>query len=188
MDKKLNLNERLDFSDIDLTAPEKVIEDILSQLPAETNGIVLGEIKEYDGHVTSYTKPGLSSITTALGTMDKEVDIQKDLGKIGLETHKYECVLYTPQYDKYKYRMFFVRYGIANYPVDVILQESVARSISGANSGYIITCNTRDELEGLVVNVLTSKKIISVMQELIRINQAKKDVVVTDQNDSTDEE
>lgn len=188
MDKKLNLNERLDFSDIDLTAPDKVIEDILSQLPEETNGIVLGMIQAYNGHVTSYTQSGLSTIAVALGTADKEVNIQKDLGKLGQETHKFECYLYTPQYDKYKYRMFFVKYGIANYPVNIILEESVAKSVSGGGSGYILTCNTREELEELIVKILTSKKIISVMQELIRINQAKKDVVVTDESDSTDEE
>lgn len=188
MDKKLNLNERLDFSDIDLTAPDKVIEDILSQLPGETNGIILGEIKEYDGYVTSYTKPGFSSITTVLGAADKEVNIQNDLGKLGQETHKFECVLYTPQYDKYKYRMFFIKYGIANYPVNIILEESVAKSVSGTNSGYILTCNTRTELEELIINILTSKKIISVMQEIIRISQAKRDVEIFDESDTTDDE
>ena len=33
MDKKLNLGEKLDFSDIDLTAPQKVIEEMNEILP-----------------------------------------------------------------------------------------------------------------------------------------------------------
>ena len=70
--------------------------------------------------------------------------------------------------------MFFVKYEVSNYPVTVVLEESIAKSISGTNSGYIYTCNTRDELEELIVSVLTSKRIIKVMQELIRVNQAKK--------------
>lgn len=65
-------------------------------------------------------------------------------------------------------------YEVSNYPVTVVLEESIAKSISGTNSGYIYTCNTRDELEELIVSVLTSKRIIKVMQELIRVNQAKK--------------
>ena len=103
----------------------------------------------------------------------KTVDIQKKLGKIGQETHKFECYLYTPEYDKYKYRVFFAKYGVSNYPVDIILEESVSESIARA-SNYIYTCNTREELENLVLMIFSSKRMIAVMQELIRINQAKK--------------
>lgn len=174
MAKKLNITEKLDFNDIDLTAPEKVIEEVLTQVSEETNGIVLGKIASYSGHVMSYTQTGLSSIAAAIGSIDKEIDIQKDLGKIGQESHKFECYLYTPEYEKYKYRVFFVKYDVANYPVSVILEESVARSVAGTNTGYIFTCNTKDELEDLIIKIFTSKKLISVMQELVRINQSKK--------------
>lgn len=174
MEKKLNISERLDFNDIDLTAPEKVITEILTQLTEETKGFICGNIVDYSGHVMSYTQAGFSSLAAAIGTADKKVDIQKNLGKIGQETHKFECYLYTPEYDKYKYRVFFVKYDTSNYPVNIILEESVARSISISNSGYVISCATREELEELMYNVFTSKKLISVMQELIRINQSKK--------------
>ena len=176
MAKKLNISEKLDFSDIDFTAPEKVIDEILTQLSDETNGIILGKVTSYNGHVRSYRKTsGISTVAMAIGTMtEKEVDIQQDLGKIGQETHKFECFLYTPEYEKYKYRVFFVKYDVANYPVEIILEESVARSITRPNSGYVFTCNTRDELEELMVNIFTSKKLITVMQELVRINQSKK--------------
>ncbi|MBR5490251.1 MAG: hypothetical protein IKV79_03150 [Oscillospiraceae bacterium] len=174
MENKLNISERLDFNDIDLTAPEKVISEILTQLSEETKGIICGNISAYSGHVMSYTKPGFSSLALAIGSADKEVDIQSDLGKIGQETHKFECYLYTPEYDKYKYRVFFVKYDTSNYPVNIILEESVARSISTGNSGYVISCATREKLEELIYKIFNSKKLISVMQELIRINQSKK--------------
>lgn len=175
MSKKLNLSEKLDFADIDLTAPDIVINELLDQLPNETNGLICGMIQPYNGHIMSYKKSGISSIALALGTAsDRQVDIQDDLGKIGTETHKFECYLYTPEYEKYRYRMFFVQYNVSNYPATVVLEESIAKSISGTKEGYIYTCNTRGELEELIVNVLTSKRIISVMQELIRVNQAKR--------------
>lgn len=176
MEKKLNLSARLDFSDIDLTAPEKVISEILTQLTEETRGIICGNVSAYSGHVMSYTKAGFSSLAAVIGNADQEIDIQSDLGKIGQETHKFECYLYTPEYDKYKYRVFFVKYDTSNYPVSIILEESVARSISTGNSGYVISCDTREELEELVYRVFNSKKLISVMQELIRINQSKKEL------------
>lgn len=173
MENKLNLNDKLDFSEIDLTAPEKVVEQFAYQLSEETNGIVLGEIKAYDGHVTSYVKKGFSSISLALGNSDKEMDIQADLGGLGMETHKFECYIYTPEYPKYKYRVFFMKYNIANYPVNLILEESVANSISNG-SGYIFKCDDRESLENLLFRIFTSKKLISIMQELIIINQSKK--------------
>lgn len=168
MTENLNLGEKLDFADIDLTAPSKVIEEILSELPKETNGIILGKIEAYNGPVFSYTT---MDIAGALGC--KKVDIQKDLGEIGQERYKYECFLYTPEYDKYKYRIFFVNYSISHYPVDIILEESVAESIS-ISGAYIYTCDTRNELESLVLRIFSSKRVISVMQNLVRINQAKR--------------
>lgn len=176
MAKKLNLGEKLDFTDIDLTAPDIVINELLEQLPTETNGLICGKIQPYNGHIMSYTKKsGMASLAVTLGTVqEKEVDIQSQLGEIGTETHKFECYLYTPEYETYRYRMFFIKYNVSTYPVTVVLEESIAKSISGTNSGYIYTCNTRDELEELIVSVLTSKRIIKVMQELIRVNQAKK--------------
>lgn len=175
MSKNLNLSGMLDFSEIDLTAPDKVVEDILKQIPEVTNNIVFGQIDEYNGHVTSY-KTARTSLAETLGTITTEthVDIQKSLGKQGEEENKFECYLYTSIYEDYKYRMFFMKYGIAHYPVQFTLEESIARSIQGTNSNYIVTCNNREEVEELILKILTSKKILSVMQELIRIYQAKK--------------
>lgn len=177
MNKDLNFSGMLDFSEVDLTAPDKVIEEILAQLPGVTQNIISGSIVKYDGHVTSYTtKDTTTAVIEALGTIsaEKRVDIQKSLGEFGEEEKKFECFLYTSGYTKYKYRMFFMKYGIANYPVKFTLEESISKSIQGTNSNYIVTCNKRDEVEDLILKILTSKKVLGVMQELIRIYQAKK--------------
>ena len=164
----------MNFDNIDLTAPDIVIAELLNLLPVETNDLINGKIEKYDGPVMSYINNSISAISSSLKSMYNEVDIQTNLGEIGTETHKFECYLYTPEYDKYHYRMFFVKYNISNYPVTIILEESIAKSISVPNGEYIYICNTRSELEELIVRILTSKRIIEVMQELIRINQAKK--------------
>lgn len=184
MDTKLNLTGKLDFNEIDLTAPEKVVAEILTELPGETNGIIHGNVAAYDGPVASEIKSSIASISRVLTAAEGiKVDIQDSLGKCNREIHKFECYLYTPEYTKYKYRVFFMKYEIANYPVDVVLDESVSDSTFGIGSGYIHTCSTRGELENLVVKVLTSKRMIAVMQELIRINQAKRE----ERRDSEDE-
>ncbi len=175
MNKKLDFTGMLDFCEMDLTAPNKVVEEILRQVPEATNNIIFGRIDEYSGHVTSYTAVK-KSLAEALGTItiEKRVDIQDDLGKRGEEEQKYECFLYTSAYEDYKYRMFFMEYGIAHYPVQFILEESIARSIHEITTNYIVTCNNREEVEELVLNILTSKRVLSVMQELIHVYQAQK--------------
>lgn len=182
MGKVLNLSGKLDFSEIDLTAPEKVVREILVQLPENTQNIISGDIIAYDGHVTSYTT-SRPSIAEVLGGVSRErrIDIQDSLGELGVVDKKFECFLYTSDYAKYKYRLFFMRYGIANYPVQFTLEESIARSIQGINSNYIVTCNNRDDVEDLVFQILTSQKVLAVMQELIRISQAKRNGEITEE-------
>lgn len=177
MSEKLDFTELLDFTEMDMTGPNKVVEEILRQLPEATNNIVHGRIEKYTGHVTSYTAATsvTKSLTEALGSIgtEKRIDIQDSLGKLGEKEEKFECYLYTSSYDGFKYRMFFMSYGVAIYPVRFTLEESIARSIQGSNSNYFVFCNNRGEVEELVYKILTSKKILDVMQELIRIHQAQ---------------
>lgn len=185
---ELNLSTKLDFSEKDLTAPDIVINSILSDLPNETNDIIYGKIESYNGHIFSYTQKGLSSISFSLGTADKTIDVQDSLGASGETNKTFECYIYTPVYNHYKYRLFFIRYGIAHYPVTIVLEDSISRSISPSNSNYIYKCNDRGELEELVESILTSKRVLNVMQEIITINQAKKDELQEITEDDESEE
>lgn len=175
MSKDINFSGILNFSEIDLTAPDEVIEEILVQLPEKTNNIIFGKISPYTGQVTSYTEVR-PSLAGAMGVLENErfIDIQNKLGKIGEDDKKFECFLYTSVYPNYKYRLFFMKYGIANYPVQFTLEESIARNIKGIGTSYIVTCDTRDAVEELLDKIFNTKKVIDVMQELIRIHQAKK--------------
>lgn len=184
--EKLDLSSRLNFDSIDLTAPNVVIKEFASQIKQETNGIIIGTVEKYDGPVESYTTTisspsssivGISKMLSSLSPAEKniDVDIQTDLGKIGDKSFKYEFYLSTPSFEQYKYRVCFLEFGIANYPVKVVLEKSIADSISiKPNSDCIIICNNRAELEELVTRMIFSKRIINIMQELIHINQIYK--------------
>lgn len=165
----------LDFAEVDLTAPDKVIEDFISELPSVTNNIIAGKIEPYSGHIFSHTQKGISNIAAALGQVDRKINIQDSLGAEGEIQKKFECYIYTPAYKHYRYRLFFMRYGVAHYPVTIVLEESISRSVSLSNSSYIYECDNRSELEQLIEDIFTSKRVINVMQEIIRIHQAKKD-------------
>ncbi len=176
MERKLDLNGKLDFSDIDLTAPNKVVEQISNQLSEETNGIIYGEVVPYGGHIFSYNTKGFAGLAASLGDVERHVDIQTTLGKQGEEYQKYEFYLHTPLRKQYKYRICYLQYGVGNYPVKVVLEQNIANDIySEMNSNYIISCNNRSELEDLIFKIMYSKRIISVMQELIRINQIERE-------------
>lgn len=178
MAKKLGVGGKLDFSNIDLTAPDIVVGEIAAQISDETNGIVHGVVEPYDGRVYSYTsRSGVLSVAEALGQSEKKVDIQTTLGKRGEEVNKFEFFLNTPSYEQYKYRVCYLKYGLGNYPVDVILEQSIAKDINtDSSSSYIYKCNTREELEDLIVRIVCSDRVIGVMQELIRINQIQKEL------------
>lgn len=188
MGKVLDYNGKLDFSEIDLTPPNKVVEEIIAQLPKVTNNYIFGKIESYYGNITSYKKSGLSSITASLGVVDREVDIQEDLGKCGDGSEKYECYLYTDANEHFKYRLFFMQYNIARYPVKLVLEKGVAGSISPNSQDYIFYCRSRAELEDFIEKILTSKRVISVMQEIIRVNQATKYVEESIEDENRPEE
>ena len=188
----LNIYEQLDFTEIGNDAPDKIVETFLSQLPTQTQGIVLGCIKPYDGQIESYTKRSWASalsLALALPSEDVEVNIQNELGASGDIKRKYECYIYTPIYEYYKYRVFFLEYAITSYPVKIVLEQSVAKSISNENDSYIFQCNNQKELEQLLVAIFTSKQMIKIMQDIIRVYQFKKsDAENKDMQDNTIED
>ena len=46
MSKKLDITKMLDFSEMDMTPPNEVVEGILEQLPENTNQIIEGKIND----------------------------------------------------------------------------------------------------------------------------------------------
>lgn len=172
MENRIDVKSKLDFSEMDLTAPDIVVDGIFAQLPGETNGLIFGSVQSYDGHIESYKTVSLSAISEALGAT-KEVNIQNSLGAVGEECKKFECYLYTNVYDHYKYRLFFMEYNAAHYPVKLVVEQSIVNSMYGGPRNYIFSCDSREILEEFVLKILTCKKTIGIMQELIRIAQAK---------------
>ncbi|WP_051411378.1 hypothetical protein [Ruminococcus flavefaciens] len=168
--EKLDFSGVLDFNDVDLTDPNIVVQGILSQIKDATGNIITGNIEPYSGHIFPS-----NNLSLAIGT----VDIQKALGKQGEEKNKYEVYLSTPVFDQYKYRICFIQFGVAKYPVTVVLEKSIATELKKImlGSDYIFKCDNRTELEELMYSVIKSEKVIEVMQELIKVYQIhRKDI------------
>lgn len=172
--EKLNLKSKLNFDNTDINAPYTIIKNFADQIKEETNGMIKGAVEVYDGPVDSYTPSSfLSVIQDTLAKPMKKIDIQESLGKQGEALIQYEFYLSTPVFEHYKYRICFIQYGIANYPVKVVLEQNIADEINPQDdiNNYVFSCNNWKEFNRLIKKVIFSKKIISIMQELINIYQ-----------------
>lgn len=173
MKYNFDLEGILNFEGDQVTSPDEVISEIGQQLEKATRGFVKGVVKKYEGSIESYDQLSvMASIAAALGTSMAYKDIQEDLGAIGYEVFRFEFFLTSPNLENYKYRILFFEYGIGNYPVKIVLEQGIADEIFGVeNANYEIEYHTKDELANVIVNVLNSKKVIKVMQELINAAQ-----------------
>lgn len=175
---KIDLSSKLVFNEEDLTSPKIVVENLISQIKDQTNGMVFGKIDNYEGVIDSYIVPStLVKLSSLLGNETEKVDVQEELGELNKETQKFEVFLCTPVYKQYKYRICFIEFGISYYPVKVVLEQNIADEINkeGKKNSYIYSCANRSELEELIVRIIYSKKVISVMQEIMKIYAIHKD-------------
>ena len=74
----------------------------------------------------------------------------------------------TSKLEDYKYRVLFFEYGIGMYPVKIVLEQGIADEIfKKENADYVVEYATKTELENVILNILKTKKVAKVMQELI---------------------
>ena len=171
MSEKLDIKNKLKFDVTDLTKPDTTIIEIGTQLESVTNGLVKGVVKEYDGPIESYNiLSGMTSLAAALGTSQRH-DIQSDLGEIGCQAFKFEFYLTSAKLSNYKFRIMFFEYGLSGYPVKIVLEQGLADEIfKKENADYIFEIQTKNELENVVYNILSSKRAIKVIQGLINVS------------------
>ena len=173
MKKELSYEGILNYGNKENEPPNAVVSRVGSQLKELTNGFIEGVVKEYKGHIESYSQPSsMASISAALGKTVVHRDIQKDLGAIGYETFTFEFYITSSMLETYKFRIFFFEYGMGSYPVKIVLEQGIADEVFCENdTNYVLEYSTKSELESLVTNILRTKRVISVMQDLINATE-----------------
>lgn len=157
--------ETFTFELTDKYPPEVVVRNMLKQIEEATNGYVIGNIKQYDGPIFSYTKKtGLSSLQASLEPA--AIDIQTDLGAQGIENYRFEVFLTVKELEHYKYRMMFVGYGTVAYPVTVVMNEALAVEYSSKRN-YVFNVESMRDLESMLDTIINSPTMISLIQSLI---------------------
>jgi len=169
MSYNFNFDGILNYDEEQAVSPDAVIAELGNQLEKATNGFIKGVVRQYNGPIESYDEVStFASIASALGTLNAHKDIQDNLGVIGCQDYKFEFFLTAPKIENYKYRILFFEYGIGMYPVKIVLEQGIADEIfKKENANYIIQYATKTELENVILNILKTKKVIKVMQELI---------------------
>lgn len=169
-----NLKADYNFDIVDSIMPDIVMSDICNEMEKITHGFVYANVREYEGKIESYDTMGAMAALASSLQNTLHVDIQDKLGTIEETNFKYELYLTASQIENYKYRVLFVGYGIAGYPVKVVLEQDIADELNKEeNSGYIYTLGSKDEFEKLLVSIFNSRTIQKIVQNLITASHRK---------------
>lgn len=162
--------KRFDAKEFSDTA-QSIIQEQCDYLNKNTNGMIIAKIVAYDGPTQSYiAKPALANMSEVLGAFQKErtVNIQEDLGEIGEGSFTFEFFITSVATPNYKYRVMFVEYGIAFFPVYLTLDESIALELGVEES---MECVNQEEFEKILEKILNSEKIEKVINNLLTIGK-----------------
>lgn len=153
------------FDLLDRDTPEVVIKRSLEQIAEATQGYVNGNIEEYSGEISTYTKrSGIAAISRSLEAIT--VDIQEDLGEQDGEKHRFEVFLTVKDLKHYKYRMMFVDYGTISYPVTIVMNEALAIEYCGKRKDTFLI-ESMKELETMLDVIINSNTMVNLIQSLI---------------------
>lgn len=175
MEYDLGIRKRLNMEKPDLTPPEKILQNICEKISKETENAISGIVKEFDGPIRSYRQAPISETVTQFNK-PKEVNVQDTLGELGNEHRKFEFCITTPIYEHFRYRLMFIEYDLAVYPVTVVLEEQIARELQGKQEqSYIFTCNTREDFETFAINIVRTECVSQMMQRLINVGYGQQE-------------
>ena len=157
--------------------PRELIEKhFISVIKDRSHDYLFAEIKEYKGKIISYeTTESSIGVLSTMVRQEKKVyhDIQNELGDINKEYCTFEVYIGSKYYENYKYRVMFIQYGLAGYPVKVVLADAISRDVIMSeimDKPYIYQIKDMDMMNDLICKVLESKSFHSVMQEAINIS------------------
>ena len=167
-----DMKEKLILDETDLVSPVSILEDVSKEIEEITKKHVKGVISPYDGAIKSHSIPSaFAAMAAAVVTATEQTyDIQEDLGEIGYEEQKYDFCLAAPALPNYKYRVMFFSLGIGRYPVELVLQEDIGRELLKKDK-YIVSAQNQAEFETIIQRIVSSAKVINVVQELYYASQ-----------------
>jgi len=147
----------------ELKQPKDIVKEQCDELAKLTHDYVIGKIEPYDGPIRNH--PSHLSVSLA-ASLTQSFNVQNELGDISENRFTYEFFISSKYTPNFKYRVFFLDYGIPCYPLEMVLDETIAKQI---NMDYNVICNNEEELSALLKRVLNSDKMKDVINSLFTI-------------------
>jgi len=164
-----------------INPPEKILESQCDILRKLTNGWVVAKIAKYDGktssdHETSSDhKFDLKTLLINMVSLPQESEsepepepepfnVQQDLGEVGDNSFSFEFYITSPHAPHYKFRIMFLNYSLEFYPVKLVLDECIAKSIG--ETGYILRCESEEAFIDALDRIFSSSEVERVINSL----------------------
>ena len=158
--------------DQDPTVADLILKYI-NLLPQVTNNYVVGTLELYDGPIFSHKKTvGAVAALAAITEKEVKVDIQDSLGlQSNTGDVQLKVTLRATKLNNYSYVLMYSKNGIAEYPVTVVLDDSISQELNkeiySKQYGYIYHFDDSVAFDCFLDSVFSSKRLISVIQEII---------------------
>ncbi len=140
---------------------ESILEGQCTFLLQQTNGKIIAKVSAYDG-----PKDNDFSETIKMPSFMKMPNVQKNLGEVEDSKFVFEFYITSRATPNYKYRVMFIEYGIAFYPVTITLDETIAEEIKETTK---IECQTQEVFEEKLEMILGSAKLEQIINNLLLI-------------------
>jgi len=153
----------------DAITPEDIVSAQCRYLEDMTHGSIIARVSSYYGDIPSfYNESGSRDTAMKLKLLYTEIHAEKQDGLRGApdDGFTFEFFITSVSTPNYKYRVFFIRYGIPFYPVSIILDEAIASELGFEQS---FNCDSQEIFESILSQILGSKKVESVISALLAI-------------------
>lgn len=165
---------KADFEiDNNIKLPKEIVLEQCNELARITDKKILGIVKPYDGPTkSSYSLNLLSTIIKDSNIDAQSYNVQKDLGEIAKESSFcYEFYITSHNTPKYKYRIMFFTHSISIYPLEITLEESIAKEITLHEDDFIFNVNNEKELLIFLEQILNTETVTDVIKNLLLLNK-----------------
>lgn len=140
---------------------ESILREQCTFLSRQTNGKIVAKVAVYDG----ITETNFAE-TIKTPPFRQKKNIQDRLGEVEDNKFVFEFFITSKATPNYKYRVMFIEYGIAFYPVIITLDETIAEEIKETTK---IECQTQEIFEEKLEMILGSAKLEQIINNLLLI-------------------
>ena len=161
-----------DFEEKEITTPKDIIEEQCESLNEMTDGKVIGRIISYDGEIRSYSTEPPTSMLSNVSSMianGMSFDVQTELGEITEgDGMTYEFYITSRKTPNYKYRAFFIQYGLSLYPTYISMDKMIATELQIDSE---LMCEEEEEFIDILSKILNSSRVVGIIENLLSFNK-----------------